>query len=237
MERYDQVVDRLQSAIERGQRAYWVCPLVSESEEVDLVAAEARFAALARRLGEGHVRLIHGQMAPADKDAAMADFQAGRAQVLVATTVIEVGVDVPEATIMVVEQAEHFGLAQLHQLRGRVGRGSGRSACLLLYAPPLGESARARLQIMRETEDGFRIAEEDMRIRGAGDVLGTAQSGLPRFRVADLARDAGLMETARDDARLALHTDPDLAGPRGKALRTLLYLMERDVSVRLLKSG
>ena len=167
----------------------------------------------------------------------MADFQAGRAQVLVATTVIEVGVDVPEATIMVVEQAEHFGLAQLHQLRGRVGRGASKSACLLLYAPPLGATARARLQIMRETEDGFRIAEEDLKIRGAGDVLGTAQSGLPRFRVADLVRDTGLMAMARDDARMALHEDPDLAGTRGQALRTLLYLMDRDVSVRLLRSG
>ena len=138
---------------------------------------------------------------------------------------------------MVVEQAEHFGLAQLHQLRGRVGRGAGRSACLLLYAPPLGETARARLQIMRETEDGFRIAEEDLKIRGAGDMLGTAQSGLPRFRIADLARDTGLMATARDDARMALNEDPDLSTPRGQALRTLLYLMERDQSVRLLKSG
>ncbi len=167
----------------------------------------------------------------------MADFQSGAARVLVATTVIEVGVDVPEATIMVVEQAERFGLAQLHQLRGRVGRGAERSFCLLLYAPPLGETARARLTIMRETEDGFRIAEEDLKIRGAGDVIGTAQSGLPRFRVADLARDSALMELARDDARLVMHTDPGLASDRGKALRTLLYLMERDASVRLLKSG
>jgi ATP-dependent DNA helicase RecG len=167
----------------------------------------------------------------------MADFQSGRAQLLVATTVIEVGVDVPEATIMVVEQAEVFGLAQLHQLRGRVGRGTERSFCLLLYAPPLGETARARLTIMRETEDGFRIAEEDLRIRGAGDVLGTAQSGLPRFRVADLARDTSLMELARDDARLATHDDPQLTGGRGEALRVLLYLMERERSVRLLNSG
>ncbi len=171
------------------------------------------------------------------RDRAMADFQAGRAQVLVATTVIEVGVDVPEATIMVVEQAEVFGLAQLHQLRGRVGRGAERSFCLLLYAPPLGEAARARLTIMRETEDGFRIAEEDLRLRGAGDMLGTAQSGLPRFRVADLARDAALMELARDDARLVTHNDPTLASERGVALRTLLYLMERERSVQLLKSG
>ncbi|MEM1162618.1 MAG: ATP-dependent DNA helicase RecG [Pseudomonadota bacterium] len=237
MERYDQVVARLKAAIDGGQRAYWVCPLVEESDVSDLVAAEDRFRALSNILGTDRVRLVHGQMPATDKDAAMADFQAGRAQVLVATTVIEVGVDVPEATIMVVEQAEHFGLAQLHQLRGRVGRGADRSACLLMYAPPLGETARARLQIMRETEDGFRIAEEDLKIRGAGDLMGTAQSGLPRFRVADLARDTGLMELAREEARMVLHEDPDLTGKRAKPLKTLLYLMERDQSVRLLKAG
>ena len=237
MERYDEVVGRLRAAIERGQRAFWVCPLVGESETANLVAAEERHAALAGALGAEYVRLVHGQMPAEARDRAMADFQSGRAQVLVATTVIEVGVDVPEATIMVVEQAEVFGLAQLHQLRGRVGRGAERSFCLLLYAPPLGDAARARLTVMRETEDGFRIAEEDLRLRGAGDMLGTAQSGLPRFRVADLARDAGLMELARDDARLVTHTDPGLASDRGQALRTLLYLMERDLSVQLLKSG
>jgi ATP-dependent DNA helicase RecG len=237
MERYDEVVGRLRAAIARGQRAYWVCPLVEESETANLVAAEERHAALAKALGGEHVRLVHGQMPADQRDRAMSDFQAGRARVLVATTVIEVGVDVPQATIMVVEQAEVFGLAQLHQLRGRVGRGNDRSYCLLLYAPPLGETARVRLTIMRETEDGFRIAEEDLRIRGAGDLLGTAQSGLPRFRVADLARDGALMELARDDARVAMHADPQLAEDRGPALRTLLYFMERDASVRLLKSG
>ena len=237
MDRYDDVVARLRAAIDAGHRAYWVCPLVEESDVSDLVAAEHRFARLAATLGAERVRLVHGQMGSEAKDAAMADFQEGRAQVLVATTVIEVGVDVPEATIMVVEQAEQFGLAQLHQLRGRVGRGAERSSCVLLYAPPLGGTARARLQIMRETEDGFRIAEEDLKIRGAGDVLGTAQSGLPRFRIADLSRDTSLMDLARDDARMVLHSDPDLAGQRGNALRTLLYLMERDDSVRMLKSG
>lgn len=237
MERYEQVVGRLATAIDSGQRAYWVCPLVEESDVSDLVAAEQRFAMLAKVLGPERVRLVHGQMPPDQKDAAMADFQSGRAQVLVATTVIEVGVNVPEATIMVVEHAEHFGLAQLHQLRGRVGRGADRSSCLLMYAPPLGETARARLQIMRETEDGFRIAEEDLRLRGSGDVLGTAQSGMPRFRIADMVRDTGLMEMARDEARMVLHTDPDLNGERADALRTLLYLMERDESVRLLKAG
>ena len=237
MQRYEQVVERLAKAIDAGQRAYWVCPLVEESDVSDLVAAEQRFTSLKQALGPERVRLIHGQMPPDQKDVAMADFQAGRAQVLVATTVIEVGVDVPEATIIVVEHAEHFGLAQLHQLRGRVGRGADRSSCLLMYAPPLGETARARLQIMRETEDGFKIAEEDLRLRGAGDMLGTAQSGLPRFRIADVVRDTGLMALARDEARLVLHEDPDLQGERAEALRTLLYLMERDESVRLLKAG
>jgi len=237
MERYGEVVDRLARAIGAGSRAYWVCPLVEESDTAPLVSAEARHRELAEALGAARVRLVHGQMASEEKDAAMADFQSGRAQVLVATTVIEVGVDVPEATIMVIEQAERFGLAQLHQLRGRVGRGAERSACLLMYRPPLGEAAQSRLQTMRETEDGFRIAEEDLRLRGAGDMLGVAQSGLPRFRIAEVERDTALMERARDEARLILHNDPELAGERGEALRVLLYLMERDASVRLLKSG
>ena len=237
MERYDDVVARLAQAVARGQRAYWVCPLVEESDASELVAAEQRFASLSATLGADCVRLVHGQMGNEAKDQAMADFQEGKAQVLVATTVIEVGVDVPEATIMVVEQAERFGLAQLHQLRGRVGRGAERSACLLLYQPPLGETARARLQIMRETDDGFRIAEEDLKIRGAGDMLGTAQSGLPRFRIANIERDTVLMALARDDARMVLHSDPELKTERGKALKILLYLLSRDESVRLLKSG
>ncbi len=237
IERYAEVVEHLRAAIGRGERAYWVCPLVGESDTVPLVAAEERHRALAAALGPENVALVHGQMPPEEKDAAMAAFQSGDRRVLVATTVIEVGVDVPEATIMVIEQAEHFGLAQLHQLRGRVGRGSGRSFCLLLYAPPLGETARARLAIIRETEDGFRIAEEDLRLRGAGDVLGTAQSGVPNFRIASLEADAGLMALARDDARLQMARDPELASPRGKALRTLLYLMERDDSVRMMKVG
>jgi len=237
MARHDEVVGRLRAAIEKGQRAYWVCPLVEESDMVPLVAAEERHRVLAAALGAENVGLVHGQMPPDEKDAAMAAFQSGERRVLVATTVIEVGVDVPEATIMVIEQAESFGLAQLHQLRGRVGRGAGQSYCLLLYAPPLGEAARARLNIMRETEDGFRIAEEDLRLRGAGDLLGTAQSGLPRFRIATLDSDAALMSLARDDARLVMARDPELTSDRGKALRTLLYLMERDASVVMMKSG
>ncbi|MFV0473825.1 MAG: ATP-dependent DNA helicase RecG [Pikeienuella sp.] len=233
-DRLDDVIARLRAAVAEGRRAYWVCPLVEESALSDMIAAEDRAAALRLALGEGVVALVHGQMPPAEKDAAMADFAAGRAQVLVATTVIEVGVDVPEATIMVIEQAERFGLAQLHQLRGRVGRGAEASTCLLLYRGPLGETARARLEVLRETDDGFRIAEEDLRLRGAGDLLGTAQSGLPEFRVADLETDGDLMRIAQDDARLVLGREPMLDGARGPALRALLYLLERDAAIRYL---
>jgi ATP-dependent DNA helicase RecG len=183
------------------------------------------------------VGLVHGRLPPAEKDAAMADFAAGRTRLLVATTVIEVGVNVPAASIMVIERAESFGLAQLHQLRGRVGRGSEASSCLLLYQPPLGETARRRLTILRETEDGFRIAEEDLAIRGAGDPIGTAQSGLPRFRIADPERQAGLMATAQTDARALLEHDPDLTATRGRAARVLLWLFERDQAIRLIGVG
>jgi len=220
-----------------GRRAYWVCPLVEESEDSDMAAAEDRARALRAALGPENVGLVHGRMSAADKDAAMADFVEGRTRLLVATTVIEVGVNVPDATIMVIEQAERFGLAQLHQLRGRVGRGEDASTCLLLYAPPLGETARARLHIMRETEDGFRIAEEDLKIRGAGDLLGVRQSGLPKFRIADLEQDGELMRIAQDDARLVLSQDPDLSRERGASLRVLLYLHDRDAAVRYLSSA
>ncbi|MEO1540470.1 MAG: ATP-dependent DNA helicase RecG [Pseudomonadota bacterium] len=236
-ERLSEVVARMGRAIAEGRRAYWVCPLVEESEVVAMTAAEDRFKHLRAALGEGAVGLVHGQMPPAEKDAAMEDFIAGRTKLLVATTVIEVGVNVPEATIMVIEQAEQFGLAQLHQLRGRVGRGGEASTCLLLYSGPLGETARARLQIMRETEDGFRIADEDLRLRGAGDVLGVQQSGLPRFQIADLEHQGDLMATAQKDARRALDQDPKLESARGEALRTLLYLMDRDQAIRLLSVG
>jgi ATP-dependent DNA helicase RecG len=233
MARIPEVIERLRAALAKGARAYWVCPLVEESEVTDLTAAEDRAASLRDTLGPG-VRLVHGQMPATEKDAAMADFVAGRANLLVATTVIEVGVNVPEATIMVIERAEHFGLAQLHQLRGRVGRGAGASNCLLLYGP-LGQTARARLQVLRETDDGFRIAEEDLRLRGPGDVLGAQQSGLPRFRIADLEAQTDLMRIAQDDARLALARDPELSGERGRALRILLWLHERDVAIRYLR--
>jgi len=235
--RLDQVVDRLRAAISDGRQAYWVCPLVEESEIVAMTAAEDRFKHLRAVLGEGNVGLVHGQMRPSEKDKAMENFIAGRTKVLVATTVIEVGVDVPTATIIVIEHAEHFGLAQLHQLRGRVGRGDDASTCLLLYSGQLGDSAKARLSIMRETNDGFRIAEEDLRLRGAGDLIGVAQSGLPRFRVADLESQADLMEIAQDDARMFLQTDPKLESERGQAVRTLLYLMEQDKAIRLLSVG
>lgn len=235
--RMEEVVSHLSRAVAEGRQAYWVCPLVEESELVDMTAAEDRFRHLRATLGEGVVRLVHGQMPTSEKDAAMADFVAGRARVLVATTVIEVGVNVPEASIMVIEQAESFGLAQLHQLRGRVGRGAAASTCLLMYRGPLGETARRRLQILRDTEDGFRIAEEDLAIRGAGDLIGTAQSGLPRFRLADIERQAGLMALAQSDARALLAGDPSLEGPRGLAARFLLWLLDQDQAFRMIAVG
>ncbi len=236
-DRYEEVVAGVQRRIADGARAYWVCPLVEDSEVSDLAAAEARARALSATLGPEHVALVHGQMAPADKDAAMARFISGEASVLVATTVIEVGVDVPEATLIVIEHAERFGLAQLHQLRGRIGRGSEASHCLLLYGGPLSEAGRARLSIMRESEDGFRLAEEDLRLRGAGDLLGTKQSGLPKFRIADLERQGDLMRIAQDDARLVLHRDPTLSEERGRRLRQLLSIMGRDAAMAYLSAG
>ncbi len=235
--RLDEVVEAISRRLAAGAKVFWICPLVEESEAVDLAAASDRYAYLAERLGETRVGLIHGQMKTAEKDAVMARFVDGPPQVLVATTVVEVGVDVPAATVMVVEHAERFGLAQLHQLRGRVGRGAESSTCLLLYANPLTEAARARLSILRETDDGFRIAEEDLRLRGAGELLGTRQSGMPDFRLADLAAHGDLIELAREDARRMLEHDPGLAGPRAPALRTLLYLFERDAAVKLVRSG
>ncbi|MGD0864774.1 MAG: ATP-dependent DNA helicase RecG, partial [Rhizomicrobium sp.] len=235
-ERLDEVVDHLGGAIASGARAYWVCPLVEESEKIDLAAAEERAGELHELLGP-KVGLVHGRMKGAERDSAMAKFKSGELSVLVATTVIEVGVDVPEATIMVVEHAERFGLAQLHQLRGRVGRGSAKSTCLLIYQPPLGETAKARLKTLRETDDGFIIAEEDLRLRGAGELLGVRQSGMPEFRLADLMAHAELLAAARDDAKLILSRDPELKSPRGEALRVLLYLFERDEAVRYLRTG
>ena len=236
-ERIDEVIDHLRRAIAEGRQAYWVCPLVEQSEVLDFTSAEDRFQRLRAVLGEDQVGLVHGQMPAQDKDAAMQRFQSGQTRVLVATTVIEVGVDVPNATIMVIERAEHFGLAQLHQLRGRVGRGAGKSTCLLMYQPPLSESGQRRLSTLRETEDGFRIAETDLAMRGAGDLIGTAQSGLPQFRVADLDSMSGLMATAQSDARALLTTDPELTSPRGQAARALLWLMEQDKAIHLISVG
>jgi ATP-dependent DNA helicase RecG len=236
LSRIDEVIEGIGRQIAEGHRVFWVCPLVEESETSDLAAAEDRYEDLKQHFGE-KVELVHGRMTGAEKDRAMSRFSSGAAQLLVATTVIEVGVDVPAATVMVIEHAERFGLAQLHQLRGRIGRGSEKSTCLLLYKAPLGETAKARLAILRETEDGFRIAEEDLKLRGEGDLLGTRQSGLPAFRTARVELHGRLLSAARDDAALMLARDPDLGTPRGQALRCLLYLFERDEAIRLLRAG
>jgi ATP-dependent DNA helicase RecG len=237
IDRLEDVIAGLHRAIAGGSKVYWVCPLVEESETGDLAAAEARHELLTQILGP-RVGLIHGRMKGPDKDAVMAAFAGDGLDVLVATTVIEVGVNVPTARVMVIEHAERFGLAQLHQLRGRIGRGGGKSTCLLVYAGPLGETARSRLETMRRTDDGFEIAEEDLRLRGAGEVLGTRQSGMPNFRLCpDLLEAQDLIEMARKDAEVLVARDPELASPRGEALRTLLYLFERDAAVRTLRSG
>lgn len=236
IERLDDVVAGVGRAVQAGAQVYWVCPLVEESDEVDAAAAEDRFKHLTELFGD-QVGMVHGRMKEALKDAAMARFESGDTRILVATTVIEVGVNVPTATVMVIEHAERFGLAQLHQLRGRVGRGGDKSSCLLLYQSPLSETATRRIKILRETEDGFRIAEEDLQLRGAGELLGTRQSGLPAFRYADLNAHADLMQVAYDDARLILSRDPDLKSVRGEALKILLYLFERDEAIRYWRSG
>ncbi|WP_230481751.1 ATP-dependent DNA helicase RecG [Sphingomonas sp. Leaf21] len=235
-DRLDEVVNALGRHLSDGGQAYWVCPLVEESEKSDLAAAEMRAESLRARFGE-RVGLVHGKMKPAEKDAVMEAFAGGRLGVLVATTVIEVGVDVPNATLIVIEHADRFGLAQLHQLRGRVGRGGGLSRCLLLRGSHLSETSRARLALMRETNDGFRIAEEDLRLRGAGELLGTRQSGEMAFRLATPENMGDLMQCAQDDARLLIDRDGGLEAPRGQAARTALYLFERDAGVALLRSG
>ncbi|MHA6288551.1 ATP-dependent DNA helicase RecG [Maricaulis sp. CAU 1757] len=237
LERLDEVVEGVRRAISRGDRVYWVCPLVEESELSELSAAEDRWRHLRAAFGDDRVGLLHGRMKAQEKEATATAFRAGELDVLVATTVIEVGVDAPDATVMIIEHAENFGLAQLHQLRGRVGRGDKASSCLLLYKAPLGETARKRLELMRETDDGFVLAEEDWRLRGAGDPLGLRQSGLPDFRLADIEAHGELIAEANDRARLEVSRDPDLEGPRGDALRVLLYLFGHDHGVRLLRSG
>jgi ATP-dependent DNA helicase RecG len=236
LDRLEEVTEAVARALAEGAKVYWICPLVAESEASDLAAAEERHRALQARFGES-AGLVHGRMTGKEKDAVMAAFSEGPLKLLVATTVIEVGVDVPAASVMVIEHAERFGLAQLHQLRGRIGRGRAKSTCLLLYQGPLGETARARIRTLRETDDGFRIAEEDLRLRGAGELLGTRQSGFPEFRLADLAVHAELLAAARDDAKLILDKDAELESQRGQALRSLLYLFERDAAVKYLRSG
>ena len=235
-ERFGDVVGALARHLEGGHQAYWVCPMVREHESEDIAAAEARYAEMKARFGET-VALVHGQLRPEIKDAAMERFASGAAKLLVATTVIEVGVDVPAATLMVIEQAERFGLAQLHQLRGRVGRGEGKSTCLLLRGETLSETARERLALMRETQDGFRLAEEDLRLRGGGELLGVKQSGEAAFKVASLEQIQRLLDIAHDDARLLIERDGGLTGERGEAARLLLYLFERDWGVQLLGGG
>jgi ATP-dependent DNA helicase RecG len=234
--RLNEVMDAVGRALHAGKLVYWICPLVEESETVNLTDAEQRFDSLKARFGD-KVGLVHGKMRGAHKDRVMAQFATGEIGLLVATTVVEVGVDVPSATIMVIENAERFGLAQLHQLRGRIGRGSEASTCLLLYKEPLNEMSKARLRVIRETTDGFRIAEEDLKLRGEGDVLGTRQSGLPGYRIARSDVHAQLITQARDEALRIMKDNPKLKGARGEALRCLLYLFERDEALPLIGAG
>ncbi len=233
--RVPEIVDRLRTAVAGGAQAFWICPLVSESDKVDLRAAEDRAADLARHLPG--VGLVHGQMPPAEKDAVMQRFVDGEVSVLVATTVVEVGVNVPNASIMVIEHADRFGLAQLHQLRGRVGRGARESSCVLLYDPPLSEVAQQRLDILRRSDDGFEIAEKDLELRGGGDPLGLKQSGFPAYRLADPVAHRDLIAVAADDARLILARDPDLTSPRGQALRMLQELFDWKPASPLHEAG
>ena len=230
------VEEAIARALKAGGRVYWVCPLVAESEALDVTATEVRFAALQQHFGD-KVTLAHGQMDPTQRDNALRDFAEGTKQILVATTVIEVGVDVPEANIMVIEHAERFGLAQLHQLRGRIGRGQQKSFCLLLHDDKIGAAAGKRLAILRETDDGFLISDEDFHLRGAGELLGTRQSGLPGYRLADPERDKHLLEVAHQDATLILQRDPRLESPRGEALRVLLNLFDQREAIETVNAG
>lgn len=236
IDRLEEVMKGLKRAIQEGAQAYWVCPLVETSDKIELAAAEERHAHLKQHFGD-KIGLVHGQMKGEEKDKVMAQFASGTLPILVATTVIEVGVNVPNASIMVIEHSERFGLSQLHQLRGRVGRGERQSSCIFLYTSPLGATAKARLQIMRETEDGFVIAEEDLKLRGGGEMLGRRQSGERDFRVANVPNQKDLIEAANDDVKLILNNDPELTSERGKALRKLIYLFECDEAIKLFRAG
>jgi ATP-dependent DNA helicase RecG len=236
LEKLERLIDRIRVQLDEGAQVYWVCPLIESSELTDLAAAEERYAHLRQTFGDS-VGLLHGALTGKEKDETMAAFSEGRIKILVATTVIEVGVNVPNANIMVIEHAERFGLAQLHQLRGRVGRGTRESFCMLLFNAPLGETAGERIAIMEKTEDGFLIAEKDLELRGGGEILGARQSGTPGFRVAEVPGYEMLLSAARDDATLILSRDPSLNSPRGKALRTLLYVFECDEAVRLFRAA
>ncbi|HVV32661.1 MAG TPA: ATP-dependent DNA helicase RecG [Vitreimonas sp.] len=236
LSRMDEVIDAITAAAKRDERAYWVCPLIEDSEAVDLAAVEDRYEELKARLGKG-VELVHGRMSISAREAAMDRFRSGESFLLVATTVIEVGVNVPEATIMVIEHAERFGLAQLHQLRGRVGRGDKRGSCVLLWKPPLGEQAKERLDALRRNDDGFAIAEIDFKMRGAGDMLGTQQSGMPPFRLVDAETHSDLLGAADKEARLAIERDPELKSPRGQAIRMALTLFGYADAAELARSG
>jgi len=236
MAKLDDVIDGVGRAIKQGNQVYWVCPLVEDSELIDLSSVEDRHRQLTAIFGE-RVGLVHGRLSAQDKNRVTEAFKQGQYDILVATTVIEVGVDSPDATIMVIEHAERFGLAQLHQLRGRVGRSDKKSSCLLLYQGPLSVNGKARLEIMRESEDGFFISEKDWELRGSGDLLGARQSGLPKYAFADMERHKSLLETAHQDARLIVSQDPGLKTERGQALRILLYLFEQDYGIEMMKAG
>jgi len=236
LQKLDNVIDGIGRVIDTGNQVYWVCPLVEDSEVIDLTSVEDRHRQLTAIFGN-RVGLLHGRLSAQEKEAMSQAFKAGQYDILVATTVIEVGVDAPNATIIVIEHAERFGLAQLHQLRGRVGRSDKQSSCLLLYKGPLSVNGKARLEIMRESEDGFLIAEKDWELRGSGDLLGSAQSGVPNFKLANLDKHRDLLETATQDARLLVQNDPSLSSPRGKAARQLLYLFEQDYGIALMRAG
>ena len=234
--RLDSVIDAVGRAVKSGNQVYWVCPLVEDSEVLNLSSVDDRHRQLTAMFGE-RVGLLHGRLSAQEKESMSLRFKAGEFDILVATTVIEVGVDAPNATIIVIEHAERFGLAQLHQLRGRVGRSDKKSSCLLLYQGPLSVNGKARLEIMRQSEDGFLIAEKDWELRGSGDLLGAAQSGLPRFTLANLDRHKDLLETATQDARLLVQMDPGLKTARGLAARNLLYLFEQDYGIAMMRAG